>query len=728
MPEAVPSTEPASGPDSRPDRAPAAATGPAPGAGAARPRSRWLGRAYRSVSEAGEIQIIVAVLVVIFAVLIARFSWTLPDGETPTPLTNAAERAFYDMRAYYSADMVEQDDRVVVVVFTDEALFDLKKRSPLPRDTIASALKTLDSLNPAAIGIDILFDQPQDEDEVLIETLRNMQTPVAVAYADTETNENDIIKAQQEYLDWFMAQLEGSNARKASVRLNQAFGQTRVWPDIEQAPAPLLGRAMLADAGAPIERFAAYEGAIDYRRSAFEDQTGSGGDGSEEQVSVELFPSFDIQLFAGMDADTASFFADQIEGRYVLLGGDLVDVDRKETTFTSVDGREPAGIYVHAHMIAQMLDGNVMPQISSAVKWALALLVVLSAVLVALLEWPARRLVPFMVLLFGVFIGVPIVLQVNDVDTYRLPAVGWLLGWVLAFTAMTTVARASGARQRSFAQSALGKYIPRDIAQAIIDKPELLSLGGEKRAIYVLFSDLEGFTKMSHAIPPEMVAKLLNRYLEMLSQVVLDHGGVIDKFVGDAVVAFWGAPISRPDDGTRAAKAGHAIWEAGEAFRREVAEMDPSLPRIGKTRVGLHHGEAVIGNFGGDTRIQYTALGDSMNTAARLESANKALKSSVMASREFAEGSQLDWWREMGRIVLSGRSSPVDIMEPAPHFPVEDRALLAEAATLAASDPARAQAIAAEVAARHPDDEALANLAYRYANLFEGGAYVMGSK
>ena len=127
--------------------------------------------------------------------------------------------------------------------------------------------------------------------------------------------------------------------------------------------------------------------------------------------------------------------------------------------------------------------------------------------------------------------------------------------------------------------------------------------------IYVLFSDLEGFTKMSHAIPPEMVAKLLNRYLELLSQVVLDHGGVIDKYVGDAVVAFWGAPIARPDDAERAAKAGHAMWQAGEDFRKEVADMDPDLPKIGKTRVGLHFGEAVVGNFGGDSRIQYTALG-----------------------------------------------------------------------------------------------------------------------
>ena len=689
------------------------------------------GRAYRSISEAGEIQIIVALVVVIFAVLIARFSWTLPDGETPTPLTNAAERAFYDMRAYYSADIVEPDERVVAVVFTDEALIELEKRSPLPRDVIASALRTLDQMNPKAIGIDILFDQPQADDLDLIDALRSMKTPVSVAYANTATNQDDIKKQQQEYLDEFMAQLEGSNAHPSSVRLDATFGQTRVWPSIEPGLPPVLGRSMVGDAGGPVEAFETYEGGIEFRRSLYEDQSDDGeglDDGEQADVVAPLFAAIDIRVLANADPLIVEFMAEQIEGKYVLIGAELVDVDRKEVTFTSIDGTEPAGIYVHADMIAQILDGNALTQVPNAVLWAIAILVVLSAAMIALLEWPARRLVPLIVLLFALFLGAPVVLHVYDFDTYELPAVGWLVGWVLAFTAMTTVARSAGAKQRSFAQSALGKYIPADIAQQIIDQPELLSLGGEKRAIYVMFSDLEGFTKMSHAIEPEMVAKLLNRYLELLSGVVLDHGGVIDKYVGDAVVAFWGAPISRPDDAERAAKAGYAIWEAGEAFRKEVAEMDPTLPKIGKTRVGLHFGEAVVGNFGGDTRIQYTALGDSMNTAARLESANKTLKTSVMASREFTQGSDIDWWRPMGSIVLSGRSSPVDIMEPAPDFPAEDRAILARAAEIAPSDAVQAQAMVDELIQKHPDDAALVALKGRYGDLSEGGAYVMGSK
>jgi len=299
---------------------------------------------------------------------------------------------------------------------------------------------------------------------------------------------------------------------------------------------------------------------------------------------------------------------------------------------------------------------------------------------------------------------------------------------VLAFTAMTSAVRASTAVERRFAQGALGKYLPREMAQQIIEHPELLALHGEKKEIFVLFSDLEGFTKMSHAIPPEMVAKLLNRYLEMLSQVVLDHGGVIDKFVGDAVVAFWGAPIAKADDGERAARAGYAIWQAGEAFRAEVAAMDAALPKIGKTRVGLHWGEAVVGNFGGETRIQYTALGDSMNTAARLESANKALQTSVMASAEFAERSGLDWWRPMGRVVLSGRAQPVDLCEPAPDFPAADLAALREAVAMLATDWPSGLALLAKIAALHADDTGLQALLARSHALNEAGAHVLGSK
>lgn len=672
---------------------------------------RWFRRGWRTMRAAGRLQLAATVLVLAGALFIARFSWVLPDGTVPTPLTSEAERAFYDLRAYYAADLVEQDNRIVLVAYTDQTLINARKRSPLDRGMLARTLRNLDAMGAKAIGIDILFDQPQDEDAELIATLKAMKTPVAVAYANVATNEDDVVYEQQQYLDAFQAEIAGSRAKSASIRLDNTFGATRVWPTIVPGLPPLLGRVMLADAGVSTARFEGYEGALDYRRPRY--------------VDAPLFASLQIDLLADPDPEVLPLLADQIRGKYVLIGGDIVDYDRVETTFTSINGELPPGLAVHAETIAQMLDGRMLAPIPQWVLWAMAVLVVLSAALTALLEWPVRRVAPFVVALFAGFIGIPVWLQLRDVDTYGLPAVGWLVGWIIAFAAVTAAARAAGSAQRNFATGALGKYIPRDIAQAIIDKPELLALGGEKRAIFVLFSDLEGFTAMSHAIPPEMVAKLLNRYLDMLSRVVLEHGGVIDKFVGDAVVAFWGAPISRPDDGERAARAGYAVWQAGETFRREVAAMDASLPPIGRTRVGLHHGEAVIGNFGGANRIQYTALGDAMNTAARLEAANKPLGSSVIASREFAEASGLDWWRAMGRVRLRGRAQAVDLFEPAPGFPVDDRAALEQAAARAAVHPAEAIALAQAVAGRHPQDSALECLVQRLRQIDEEGTYVL---
>lgn len=691
-------------------------------------RGGALGRGWRAIQQVGTIQLVATCLLVVIAIFIARYSWELPGTEdAPTPLTNDAEVALYDMRAWLAADLVEQDERIVLVVYDDQALINLEKRSPLPRDALAEALRNLDTMGAKAIGIDILFDQPQAEDQELVDALRSMQTPTSVAYANVATNANDIGYEQQLFLEEFMAALEGSNARPASIRLDEQYGGTRVWPSIVDDLPPLLGRSMLADAGGPYERFEGYEGAIEFRRAlkAGFEQTDANGETAEASVEEPLFQTLSIELFLDLDPAVAEFVAEQIAGKYVLIGGDIIDYDRVETPFTSWTGFEPSGLSVHGEIIAQMLDNQRLPAIPPVALWAMAILVVATAVFAGLLEWPASKLVPLLLVLAVLFIGIPFWLHFNDVDTYGLPAVGWLVGWIIAFTAVTAAARSAGAAQRSFAQGALGKYIPRDIAEAIIDEPELLELGGQKREIYVLFSDLEGFTKMSHAIEPEMVAKLLNRYLEMLSKVVLDHGGVIDKYVGDAVVAFWGAPIARSDDAERAAKAGYAMWQAGEDFRAEVAAMDPNLPKIGKTRVGLHFGEAVVGNFGGDMRIQYTALGDSMNTAARLEAANKPLQSNVSASSEFIEKSNADWWVPMGRIVLRGRSKPVDIYQPKPDLSEEDRAKLEKVVQVSDTEPELAKTLLDEVAAGHPEDSALQNYCKRIRNLNDGGAYVL---
>lgn len=675
--------------------------------GLERQRSNVLARGWRNMRAAGWRQLVLTLALLATALVLARFSWYIP-------VLSQAEAALYDFRAFLTAPKVDQDQRLQLVVYDDQTLIAARKRSPLDRGLLAKALANIDAMGAKAIGIDMLFDQPQDEDEALIATLRAMKTPTFVGYTSIAGTQENIKYDQQVYLDSFMARLRGSKAQPASIRIDNADGVTRNWPG--KAPGlPLeLSRAMVKAGGGGEERaFADYRGAIRYRMPAQAD----------DKSETPVFSSLNITLFA--DPALAPAMAEQVRGRYVLIGGDIVDTDRVTTTLTGSTGEAPPGIQVHAAMIAQMLDGKAPRGLPGWALAALALLVVLTAALTSLLEVSPLRLAPFLLVQLGLFGGLPFLLEAKGISSEWVPAVGWPLGWIVAFAAVGSAARASGSVQRKFAQSALGKYLPRDIAQQIIENPQLLSLHGEQTQLYILFSDLEGFTEMSSQIAPDMVASLLNDYLDSLSKVILDHGGVIDKYVGDAIVAFWGAPIARTDDGMKAAQAGYALFLAGEDFRRRRAA--PDLPAIGKTRVGLHYGEAVVGNFGGEGRFQYTALGDAMNTASRLESANKLLDSGVMASREFAERSGLEhFWRRMGRVRLRGRAQPVDLFEPAPDFPAADRAELDRAAALADSDPAAAQELVAAIAARHPADKALRNLVVRMSKLTKEGFYVLG--
>jgi adenylate cyclase len=380
------------------------------------------------------------------------------------------------------------------------------------------------------------------------------------------------------------------------------------------------------------------------------------------------------------------------------------------------------GMETFAHMLAQKLDNGFLRPIATPLHWLGAFGAVILGALTAFSNLRLIFFGPVLLAQFALLVALPFLLAQAGWDTYGLSGAGWLIGWFLALAAVGTALRAIGSEQRRFAQITLGKYLPRDIATEIMRDPANLNLTGQKRGIFVVFTDLENFTKLSHAIEPEMVAKLLNRYLEMLSNVVLEHGGTIDKFVGDAVVAFWGAPISRPDDGARAVKAAIAMHLAGEEFRNTAPD---EVPAIGKTRAGLHYGEAIVGNFGGEGRIQYTAIGDSMNAAARLESANKQTKTSVLVSREAVERSGLDFFRPMGRVVLRGRATPIDIFEPVPDMPKEELIRQSKLIEQAIGGDVQAITHLKALCAIFPSDSGLVSLLERLAHQDEGGYFVL---
>ncbi len=647
---------------------------------------------------------IATILFIIVAALLARFSWDLD-------LAVDAERALYDARATFAQlrNPADQDQRIVLIPFTPDTLRNTGERSPLDRTTLAKALANIDSMGAKSIGIDILIDQAQPDDQLLIDALRNMKTPVWIGYATNSRNSFDVEVWQQEFMDAFLKAVNNPNVRKASIRIEaDPDNVMRNWPTQYRDLPPFLPVAMDGRI-----RASKYDGSIGYRVPK--------GFGTNDQRDV--FNSLPIDLFASPEG--AAMLANEVKGRHVLVGGDLPDLDQFDTPATRLSGDSTTGLKVHATLLAQILDNRMPGRIANSALWIIAVFVVLAGAFTSMVEVRPWVLSLQIVGQLAFFSAVPFLFEWRGIDTQGLPAFGWIAGWLLAYMATEATVKAMGSDQRRFAQSALGKYLPPDIAAMIIKDPTKLSLTGERLPIFTLFTDIQGFTSLSHVIEAEKTASILNAYLDGMSEIVLSNGGTIDKFVGDAVVAFWGAPIARDDDGDRAL---NAVIEMLK-FTQEFGGTDPDRAMLGKTRIGLHYGEAIVGNFGGEGRIQYTALGDAMNTAARLEGANKYLKSTALVSDEArARTETQDVFRPMGRITLSGRSTPVVVWEPAGHTDPAQRAELTRLwRQFEAGDKEALHALEA-IAAMYDNDVALSVFANRLRQTGPGGSYLLGEK
>ncbi|WP_417622621.1 CHASE2 domain-containing protein [Parasphingorhabdus sp.] len=655
----------------------------------------------RLFDHLGPIRLASTMLFLILALLVARFSWT-------TPLIQEAERALYDLRASVFAPEVEKDENIVMVVYNEDTLKLTGQRSPVDRTILAQALESIDAAHPKSIGIDVLFTMPQDDDDLLISAFKNIKTPTFLAYADPAENP-EITFAEHEFLQQFFEQARSKNIEPTNIKLEtDSDGVQRRWTPHRPGAPPFMAIALTG----PNPKFAQNDGAIRYHVPTTTD--------------VPVFDKFPIESFA--DPEIAEMLGPFIAGKHVLIGGDFIDRDRFETPVGGLadikgDDGKMIGLEVHAHMLAQLLNDDLPSPIPVWSLWLAALIVAICGGLSALIVGNALKVGFILISQFAFFLIFPFLLQNTGIDTLSLPAFGWAVGWLLGYASVGSAARTVNSKQRAFAQNALGKYLPKSIATEILKDPEKLALHGEKRKIFAVFTDLEGFTKLTHAIEPEMVATLLNDYLDRLSEVALQYGGTIDKFVGDALVTFWGAPIAYPDDGERAAKAAWALYLAGEEFRKNIPE---GVPPIGRTRVGMHYGDAIVGNFGGEGRIQYTALGDAMNTAARLEAANKTLETKILLSRQAMERTGLDWYRPMGRITLRGRSTPVEVFEPVPEWDEKDRA--AVTAVIAAHDKGDIAAIQAlsVVIKQFGGDLGLANLLKRLKKTKNGESYALG--
>jgi adenylate cyclase len=350
---------------------------------------------------------------------------------------------------------------------------------------------------------------------------------------------------------------------------------------------------------------------------------------------------------------------DDIAGRIVLIGTSAPGLfDLRATPLDS----SVAGVEIHAQAIEQILTASMLqhPELSSGFE------IVFTIAAGLLLASMVRSSGP----VTGAAAGAAIMTAVVGAAWWARSQLGSLLDPsypALVLTALyifcTGFFYFHTTRDRNRVRNAFSHYMAPSIVEELARAPEKLRLGGENRTVTLYRSDLAGFTKLSEDLAPQDLVQLMNEYLTSMTDIVMDHEGFIDKYIGDAIDGVFGAPLDDRDHALHAVRA--ALAAQAKLQEMNGAGLDVLRGRKLNQRIGIHTGGGIVGNIGSKRRFNYTVMGDSANLASRLEGANKFYGTSILASEATVDlaGPSIAW-REIDTVRVLGRSGPVRIFEP----------------------------------------------------------------
>jgi adenylate cyclase len=348
--------------------------------------------------------------------------------------------------------------------------------------------------------------------------------------------------------------------------------------------------------------------------------------------------------------------ADQLAGHIVLVGSSAQGLmDLRFSPLGLI-----AGVDVHAQALEQALSGHFLQRPS----WARALeslLLVLSGLLAGALALRVRALAAaaasrVLLTALGLAAWWAFVSQGLLLDAVT-PAVGLLLSYLVC----SLWQHRRSEREQRWIRQAFARYVSPNRVAYLVDHPDGMALGGRRQICSFVFTDLAGFTQLMEGIDPAQAVSLLNAYLDQMVAIAFRHEGTLDRIVGDAVAIMFSAPVPQADHRARALACALEMDAFASAY---AARLQQQASAFGQTRIGVHCGEVIVGNFGGSTLFDYRALGDPVNTAARLESVNKQLGTRMCVSQDMLQDAPNFPMRPVGSLVLKGKSQALAVCEP----------------------------------------------------------------
>lgn len=555
------------------------------------------------------------IIFVLLSIVIAS-SFVLGNHAPFAPL----EAMLADVRTSRLARSDVLDPTIVVVAITEESLKDDQALSPIDRRFLARVITAVDSAAPAVVGLDVLFDRPTQpaSDLVIIKALRSLRAPLVMIGPDVPAAfERSILAGRQVASPVLNANGNDSVVRDFTARdRNGSF---------------VLAASMATVSGRTVTK-------------------------PDFEIRYGLTPSGDLpfRIIPAHHLLANSSLKAMLTGRHVLIGGIFNDSDRHLTPLRFVEGspdRLP-GVIVHAFQLRQLVGQTHRP---SSFLWSI-LFTGLAAVIGFTLGrsvfptlWQSMiLLVSFGALgLSGVALFAVAQVMVNLVAMGIALVLATLAGFAL-----------EGQHRRAQIQSvrkAFGTFLAPDYVRMLERDPGLVTAAAKRTEIAVLFTDLAGFTALIERLAPEAIEPFLNAYLDQVTNVIVAGGGTIDKIVGDSVHALFGVPIGQVDAAERALACAQEIVRVTEGFRNARSDL-----ALGITRVGAHFGPALVGNFGGSLRLDYTAHGSTMNITSRLEAANTLLGTQACISEAiYVAAGKPEGWRWCGSVWLRGVREPL---------------------------------------------------------------------
>jgi len=640
------------------------------------------------------------------------FAWAqFADIPILKALQQRAESMAYDLRLNFSLEQNHKVDPRIVIIDVDEKSIGAEGRWPWPRNKIAELTDRLFEAGAVVVGYDIFFSEPErnkaravlqqlqqnsstdqhlissleslapefDNDQRLAESLRDHDVTLGYLFHEEDTVPAGHLPQPLLTLSKAQAQRSGIKAMPnytATLPLLQesaiSNGFVTTWPDqdgiIRRTPMLIRhGENIYGSLSLNIAKLylfleeaeikTAPIGNIDAVESIILGGTTIPTDGGGFALVPYKGRAGNFPYISATDVLKGNVDADTLEGAIVLIGATAVGI--ADLVATPVENIYP-GVEVHANIIRSILDNDFPFEPSWADGANLLATLVIGLVLALLLPHFAPLVLLFTSLLTASG------LVYSNLWLWQEKGLALSLAWplilILTLAAVNvTYGFLSENRKRSQLKSMFGQYVPPELVDAMSQTSENFGFDGESREMTVLFADIRGFTTLSEKLSPSELRALLNRYFTHMTEIIFDHHGTIDKYVGDMIMAFWGAPLKNPDHAKQAIHAAMKMLE-------KTAELKPILMAEGYPEIdvgiGLNTGLMNVGDMGSSYRRAYTVLGDNVNLGSRIEGLTKFYGAGLVVSETTMAGQDDFVFRRLDLVKVKGKTEAVKVYEP----------------------------------------------------------------